>query len=117
MNLPVRGTAAFAHLAEFRTISPTAIGNRIRSSKRVSPKETSVQNLGSFLDLLRAEDELVTVEAPVDPDLEIAEIHRRVIASGGPALLFTRVKGSRLPLRDQSLRHHQTRRPGLRQAA
>jgi len=34
------------------------------------------------------------VEAPVDPHLEAAEIHRRVIAAGGPALLFTNVKGS-----------------------
>lgn len=29
------------------------------------------------------------VEAEVDPRLEVAEIHRRVIAAGGPALLFT----------------------------
>jgi UbiD family decarboxylase len=36
----------------------------------------------------------VTVEAPVDPHLEVAEIHRRVIAAGGPALLFTDVRGS-----------------------
>jgi len=34
------------------------------------------------------------VEAPVDPHLEVAEIHRRVIAAGGPALLFTNVTGS-----------------------
>jgi UbiD family decarboxylase len=34
------------------------------------------------------------VEAPVDPYLEVAEIHRRVIAAGGPALLFTNVTGS-----------------------
>jgi 4-hydroxybenzoate decarboxylase subunit C len=35
------------------------------------------------------------VEASVDPYLEAAEIHRRVIAAGGPALLFTNIKGSR----------------------
>ncbi len=34
------------------------------------------------------------MDAPVDPYLEVAEIHRRVIAAGGPALLFTNVKGS-----------------------
>jgi UbiD family decarboxylase len=34
------------------------------------------------------------VEAPVDPHLEVAEIHRRVVAGGGPALLFTNVQGS-----------------------
>ena len=30
--------------------------------------------------------------------LEAAEIHRRVIAAGGPALLFTNVKGAAFPL-------------------
>jgi UbiD family decarboxylase len=34
------------------------------------------------------------VESEVDPNLEVAEIHRRVVAGGGPALLFTNVKGS-----------------------
>jgi 4-hydroxy-3-polyprenylbenzoate decarboxylase len=34
----------------------------------------------------------ITIE--VDPDLEMAEIHRRVYDAGGPALYFERVKGS-----------------------
>src|SRR5712692_2213351 len=55
-------------------------------------------NLRSFLDLLRSENDLVTVDAEVDPYLEVAEIHRRVIERGGPALLFTKVKGSRFPV-------------------
>lgn len=55
-------------------------------------------NLRSFLDLLRRENDLLTVKAEVDPYLEIAEIHRRVIERGGPALLFTRVKGSSFPV-------------------
>ena len=38
------------------------------------------------------------VEAPVDPRLEVAEIHRRVIAAGGPALLFTHPKGADFPV-------------------
>ena len=37
-------------------------------------------------------------ENPVDARLEVAEIHRRVIAAGGPALLFTNVKDKRLSL-------------------
>lgn len=41
---------------------------------------------------------MLTIDTPVDPYLEIAEIHRRVIAQGGPALLFTNVKGSRFPV-------------------
>ncbi|MDH3591625.1 MAG: UbiD family decarboxylase, partial [Planctomycetota bacterium] len=47
---------------------------------------------------LRREGELTVVETPVDPRLEVAEIHRRVIAAGGPALLFTNVEGSDFPL-------------------
>src|SRR5256886_5275168 len=55
-------------------------------------------NLRSFLDLLRRENDLVTIDSEVDPYLEIAEIHRRVIECGGPALLFKHVKGSRFPI-------------------
>ena len=51
-------------------------------------------DLRAFLDQLRRDNDLVTVEAQVDSHLEAAEIHRRVIAAGGPALLFTNVTGS-----------------------
>ncbi len=54
----------------------------------------SFPDLRAFLDQLRRDNALVTVEAPVDSHLEVAEIHRRVIAAGGPALLFTNVKNS-----------------------
>ena len=54
-------------------------------------------NLRQFLDLLRREKEIVDVEAPVSADLEIAEIHRRVIAAGGPALMFRNVEGADFP--------------------
>jgi UbiD family decarboxylase len=56
------------------------------------------QNLRSFLDRLRREKDLVSIETEVDPYLELAEIHRRVIESGGPAILFQRVKGSPYPV-------------------
>ena len=55
-------------------------------------------NLRTFLDLLTRENEIITIEAEVDPYLELAEVHRRVIERGGPALLFKRVKGSRYPV-------------------
>ncbi len=55
-------------------------------------------NLRTFLDLLSRENEIVTIEAEVDPYLEAAEVHRRVIERGGPALLFKRVKGSCYPV-------------------
>src|SRR5919106_1853406 len=55
-------------------------------------------DLRAFLDRLRRDRELVEISAPVDPVLEAAEIHRRVIAAGGPALLFTNVTGAGFPL-------------------
>jgi UbiD family decarboxylase len=56
------------------------------------------RNLRTFLDLLTKEREIITIEAEVDPYLEAAEIHRRVIEAGGPALLFKQVKRSRYPV-------------------
>jgi menaquinone biosynthesis decarboxylase len=55
-------------------------------------------NLRSFLYLLERENDLVTIEAEVDPYLELAEVHRRVIERAGPALVFNNVKGSRYPV-------------------
>ncbi len=49
------------------------------------------------MDALRRSGDLVVVDAPVDPDQELAEIHRRVVAAGGPALLFTNPRGSDFP--------------------
>ena len=57
-----------------------------------------LKNLKSYIDLLAGENELHIIDEEVDPYLEIAEIHRRVIAAQGPALLFTKVKGSSFPV-------------------
>ena len=38
--------------------------------------------------------QLLRISEEVDPNLEMAEIHRRVFAAGGPAILFENVKGS-----------------------
>ena len=56
------------------------------------------RNLGGYLEDLRSSDDLVEIDVPVDPHLEVAEIHRRVIAADGPALLFRNPIGSRFPL-------------------
>jgi len=56
------------------------------------------KNLRSFIDSLRRENELVEILAEVDPYLELAEIHRRVIEQQGKALLFQNVKRSRFPV-------------------
>lgn len=58
----------------------------------------SFPDLRSFLERLRRDGDLAVIEAPVDPRLEAAEIHRRVIAAGGPALLFRQPRGARFPL-------------------
>lgn len=57
-----------------------------------------VRDVQSFVELLRREGELVEIDAEVDPNLEIAEVHRRVIAAGGKALLFKRPKGYDIPV-------------------
>ena len=56
------------------------------------------RDIPSFMAKLRQEGELVQIDAEVDPNLEIAEVHRRVIAAGGPALLFTNPKGYDIPV-------------------
>jgi UbiD family decarboxylase len=60
--------------------------------------ETGFPDLRTFLDQLRRDGGLAVVDAPVDARLEAAEIHRRVIAASGPALLFTNVMGADFPL-------------------
>ena len=57
-----------------------------------------LHNLRQFLDLLRREQDLATIDVEVDPYLEAAEIHRRVIDQSGPALLFKHIKGSAFPV-------------------
>jgi 4-hydroxy-3-polyprenylbenzoate decarboxylase len=49
------------------------------------------------LDLARA-GHLLRIEREVDPDLEMAEIHRRVFRAKGPALYFAHVRGCRFPM-------------------
>ncbi len=56
------------------------------------------KNLRSFLDQLKNENELIEITTGVDPYLELAEIHRRVIEEQGKALMFTNVKGSSFPV-------------------
>lgn len=58
----------------------------------------TLHDLRAYLNLLQREKELLQIDEEVNPHLEIAEIHRRVIAQGGPALLFTKVRDSRFPV-------------------
>ncbi|GIX16147.1 MAG: 3-polyprenyl-4-hydroxybenzoate decarboxylase [Rhodothalassiaceae bacterium] len=46
------------------------------------------ESLGAYLEALERRGELKRIAHPVSLDREITEIHRRVLARGGPALLF-----------------------------
>ena len=50
-----------------------------------------------LIDDLDQHGHLIRIRVPVDPDLEMAAIHRRVYAAGGPALFFENVLGSPFP--------------------
>ena len=58
----------------------------------------SFPDLRVFLDRLRHDRDLVEITVPVDRAQEAAEIHRRVVAAGGPALLFRNVTNADFPL-------------------
>lgn len=58
----------------------------------------SYHNLSAFLGALEKEGELVRINERVSPVLEIAEIADRSVKAGGPALLFTNVAGSSIPV-------------------
>jgi UbiD family decarboxylase len=51
-------------------------------------------DLRSFLTALDQQGQLARIRESVDPNQEIAVIQHHVLAAGGPALLFERVKGS-----------------------
>jgi len=54
----------------------------------------SYKSLSAAAKDLEKNGRLIRIKEEVDPNLEIAEIHRRVFDTQGPALLFENVKGS-----------------------
>lgn len=56
------------------------------------------RTLQECLDDLAATGQLVRIDEPVDPHLEVAEIQRRVCQAGGPAVYYARPKGCDFPL-------------------
>ena len=53
----------------------------------------SYTSLRDFIERLESAGRLVRVTAPVSPVLEMTEIHTRLLAEGGPAVLFENVVG------------------------
>jgi len=58
----------------------------------------SYADLRGFLEQLEGSGELKRIVAEVSPRLEITEISDRVLRAGGPALLFERPAGHRIPV-------------------
>ena len=56
------------------------------------------KDLREFIRILREQGELLDVNVPVDPALEVTEIYDRIVKKQGPALFFGSVKGSSIPL-------------------
>lgn len=56
------------------------------------------RNLADCVNDLLKTRQLVRIDQPIDAHLEAAEIHRRVYASGGPAILFANVVDCEFPM-------------------
>jgi 2,5-furandicarboxylate decarboxylase 1 len=52
----------------------------------------------SFVEKLRTQGDLVSISTPVDPKYEISAVLSETGKKGGPAILFEKVKGHRLPV-------------------
>ncbi len=61
------------------------------TEKEVRPGEINVYSLRTTLDDLHERGELMRTETPVDPDLEIAGIQKKL--DGGPTMLFENLNG------------------------
>src|SRR5262245_33933755 len=77
-----------------RAPAPRPAGGRPGRGQRLM----GYANLRECLADLQRHGQLARIDAEVDPHLEMAEVHRRVYQAGGPALLFTRVKGCAFPM-------------------
>src|SRR6266567_486895 len=55
-------------------------------------------DLRDFIRALEKHGELKRIPFEVDPDLEIAQFADRSVKTGGPALLFEKPRGSRVPV-------------------
>lgn len=56
------------------------------------------ESIRDFMEVLEEANEIKRINARVSPDLEVAEILRRVMNDNGPALLFENVEGSGIPI-------------------
>jgi 4-hydroxy-3-polyprenylbenzoate decarboxylase len=76
-----------------------------------------MKDLRDFIKLLRDRGELVVIDTPVDPVLEMTEIADRVGKAGGPALLFTKPNGYTTPVLMNQFGSHERMCMALRAAS
>src|SRR5690606_36129977 len=69
-----------------------------RRRDRRRRRRMSFHDLRSYLDRLSARDDLLEIDAPVDPVLESTALCLRALREQGPALLMRQATGSRHPL-------------------
>ena len=73
-------------------------------------------SLRDFMDRLETSGRLKRGHVPVSPVLEMTEIQTRLLAEGGPAVLFENVvarsRGATMPVLVNSVRHGRARRLG-----
>jgi 4-hydroxy-3-polyprenylbenzoate decarboxylase len=55
-------------------------------------------DLRDFLKFLEQKGQLLRIKSEIDPRLEITEVLNRLLAKGGPAVLFEKVKGHSIPV-------------------
>lgn len=56
------------------------------------------RNTAMLVNDLARHNDLIRIDSPVDPYLEVAAIQRRAYKAKAPALLFTKVKGTKFPM-------------------
>src|SRR3984957_5595934 len=71
---------------------------RLTRTKSGQSGKMGYRNLSECVRDLQRSGQLVRIEQEIDPHLEAAEIQRRVFQAGGPAVYFSRVKGSAFPM-------------------
>src|ERR1700685_3048904 len=92
--------SANAHARPMTRLAPVMKGVRFVMSPNINHSKTCMaySDLRDFIDELEKKKELKKISFEVDPVLEITEFADRAVKNGGPALLFERPKGSRVPL-------------------
>ncbi|MEG3638187.1 UbiD family decarboxylase [Magnetococcus sp. PR-3] len=64
----------------------------------MAPSPKHFKDLSTFCDFLESCGELVRIKEEVNPHLEMTEISTRLLATGGPAVLYEKVRGYSMPV-------------------